>query len=85
MYREFRPDPRIQPFVECGWLRSGSATSSLRVIPDGCVDVFVTGQGDVMVAGPATTFFDLAIDDEVLAGFTVTTGCGARCDRLSGK
>ncbi|HEY2450890.1 MAG TPA: hypothetical protein VGI49_19035 [Mycobacterium sp.] len=26
MYREFRPDPKLRPFVECGWLRSGSAT-----------------------------------------------------------
>jgi hypothetical protein len=59
VYQEFRPAPRLQPFVECGWLRSGSATPSLRVIPDGCVDVFVTAQGDVMIAGPAHTFYDL--------------------------
>lgn len=53
MYREFRPDPKLRPFVECGWLRSGSATPSIRVMPDGCVDVFVTADGEVMVAGPA--------------------------------
>jgi len=27
------------------------------VMPDGCVDVFVTAQGDVMIAGPANTFY----------------------------
>ena len=59
VYREFRPDQRLAPFVECDWLRSGSATPSLRVIPDGCVDVFVTAQGDVTIAGPAHTFYDL--------------------------
>ena len=57
VYREFRPDQRLQPFVECGWLRSGLATPSIRVMPDGCVDVFVTAPGDVMIAGPANTFY----------------------------
>jgi hypothetical protein len=28
-------------------------------MPDGCADVFVTAQGDVMIAGPANTFYDL--------------------------
>lgn len=44
--------------MECGWLRSGSSARSIRVIPDGCVDVFVTADGVVMIAGPANTFFD---------------------------
>ncbi|HEY1440303.1 MAG TPA: DUF6597 domain-containing transcriptional factor [Mycobacterium sp.] len=41
MYQEFRPDRRLAPWAECGWTRSGSATRSLRVMPDGCVDLFV--------------------------------------------
>jgi AraC-like DNA-binding protein len=78
VYREFRPDRRLAPFVECGWLRSGSATRSLRVIPDGCVDVFVTAQGDVMIAGPAHTFYDLpAGDQDVLAGLRLRPGAAA--------
>ncbi|WP_371685500.1 DUF6597 domain-containing transcriptional factor [Mycobacterium sp. MFM001] len=39
MYQEFRPDRRLRPFVECGWVRSAAATT--RVLPDGCVDLFV--------------------------------------------
>ena len=78
MYREFRPDQRLAPFVECGWLRSGSATPSIRVIPDGCVDVFVTAQGDVMIAGPAHTFYDLPTGDrDVLAGLRLRPGAAA--------
>jgi AraC-like DNA-binding protein len=78
MYREFRPDHGLRPFVECGWLRSGSATPAIRVMPDGCVDVFVTAQGDVMIAGPANTFYDLpAGDQDVLAGLRLRPGAAA--------
>jgi AraC-like DNA-binding protein len=78
MYREFRPDPRLAPFVECGWLRSASAIPSIRVIPDGCADVFVTARGDLMVAGPADTFYDLPAGvDDVLAGLRLRPGAAA--------
>ena len=78
MYREFRPDQRLRPFVECGWLRSGSATPAVRVMPDGCVDIFVTAQGDVMIAGPANTFYDLPADQQdILAGLRLRPGAAA--------
>jgi AraC-like DNA-binding protein len=78
VYREFRPDPRLAPFVECGWLRSGSATPSIRVMPDGCVDVFATAQGHVMIAGPADTFYDVpAGDQDMLAGLRLRPGAAA--------
>jgi AraC-like DNA-binding protein len=62
MYQEFRPDQRLGLLVECGWVRSASPARSLRVMPDGCVDLFVSSQGEVMIAGPATTFYDLRAD-----------------------
>ena len=78
VYREFRADRRLRYFVECGWLRSGSATSSIRVMPDGCVDVFVTANGDVMVAGPVHTFYELpAGNQDVLAGLRLRPGAAA--------
>ena len=78
MYREVRPDERLLPFVECGWLRSGSLAPSIRVMPDGCVDVFVTADGVVTIAGPASTFFDLpAGDNDVLAGLRLRPGAAA--------
>jgi AraC-like DNA-binding protein len=51
---------------------------SIRVMPDGCVDVFVTAQGDVMIAGPADTFYNMpAGDQDVLAGLRLRPGAAA--------
>lgn len=75
MYQEFRPARRLWPLVECGWARSGSATRSLQVMPDGCVDLFVSSRGAVMIAGAATAFYDLDADEEcVLAGLRLRPG-----------
>jgi Domain of unknown function (DUF6597) len=78
MYQEFRPDRRLAPLVECGWARSGSPTRTLRVMPDGCVDLFVSSSGDVMIAGPATTFYDLRADNQsIFAGLRLRPGTAA--------
>jgi AraC-like DNA-binding protein len=82
LYREYRPDRRLAPLVECGWARSASATGFIRVIPDGCVDLFVSSQGpgrcQAMIAGPATTFYDLRADKNcVLAGLRFRPGTAA--------
>ena len=48
------------------------------MIPDGCVDLFVGSQGEVMIAGPATTFYDLRADKgSVLAGLRLRPGTAA--------
>jgi AraC-like DNA-binding protein len=78
VYQEVRPDERLRPFVECGWLRSGSSARSIRVMPDGCVDIFVTADGVVTIAGPANTFFDIpAGDHDMLAGLRLRPGAAA--------
>jgi AraC-like DNA-binding protein len=78
LYQKYRPDRRLAPLVECGWARSASATGFIRVIPDGCVDLFVGSQGEVMIAGPATTFYDLRADKgSVLAGLRFRPGTAA--------
>jgi hypothetical protein len=47
-------------------------------MPGGCVDLFVGAQGAVMIAGAATTFYDLGADDEcVLAGLRMRPGAAA--------
>lgn len=47
-------------------------------MPDGCVDLFVGSRGDVMIAGPATTFYDLPPDKGcVLAGLRLRPGAAA--------
>ena len=78
LYQEFHPDKRLAPVVECAWVRSGSPTRSLRVMPDGCADLFVSSQGEVMIAGPATTFYDLRADKECMfAGLRLRPGAAA--------
>lgn len=78
LYREYRPGRRLGPFVECGWVRSGSATGLMRVLPDGCVDVYVTAQGNVLVAGPATSFYELSAENGcVLGGLRLRPGAAA--------
>jgi AraC-like DNA-binding protein len=78
VYQEYRPDRRLAPLVECGWARSVPAAGFLRVIPDGCVDLFVSSRGHAMIAGPATSFYDLHTDgDGVLAGLRLRPGSAA--------
>jgi AraC-like DNA-binding protein len=78
LYQEYRPDRRLAPLVECGWARSAPASGFIRVIPDGCVELFVSSRGQAMIAGPATTFYDLHTDgDGVLAGLRLRPGAAA--------
>lgn len=77
VYFEYRPVRALAPFVDCGWVRS-TAGGPLRVMPDGCVDLFVTAEGTVMVSGPATTFYDQCAGTEgVLAGLRLRPGAAA--------
>src|ERR1700752_2705620 len=47
-------------------------------MPDGCADLFVRSQGEVMIAGPATTFYDLHADEEgVFVGLRLRPGAAA--------
>ena len=78
LYEEYRPDRRLTPLVECGWARSAPAAGFIRVIPDGCVDVFVSSRGQALIAGPATTFYDLPAEkDGVLVGLRLRPGAAA--------
>jgi AraC-like DNA-binding protein len=78
MYQEFRPNRRVAPLVECGWARSGSAARPLRVLPDGCADLFVSSLGDVTIAGPATAFYDLSPDQACMfAGLRLRPGAAS--------
>jgi len=76
-YVEFPPLRALAPFVECGWVRSSAAGDSLRVMPDGCVDLFVSS-GGVVVSGPATTFYDHAPHAQgMLVGLRLRPGAAA--------
>jgi AraC-like DNA-binding protein len=49
-YREFAPPPGLEALVACVWV---SHDGEVRVLPDACVDVVLSG-GRLLVAGPAT-------------------------------
>ncbi|HEY3739179.1 MAG TPA: AraC family transcriptional regulator [Bryobacteraceae bacterium] len=45
MYREFRPAPHLERFVECYWHRQDSCAQPRHcVLPDGCSDILFTGE-----------------------------------------
>ena len=79
VYVEFQPVRALAPFVECGWVRSNAPPGgALRVMPDGCVDLFLTSAGTVMVSGPATTFYEQRADTEgMLVGLRLRPGAAA--------
>jgi len=53
IYREWAPDTALREHVRCVWVNDLSKTQVewLRVVPDGCADIFWTGS-NLMVAGP---------------------------------
>ncbi|UVO13685.1 AraC family transcriptional regulator [Mycobacterium sp. SVM_VP21] len=87
MYQEFRPEQRLREFVECGWVLPAPSDRATRVLPDGCVDLFVTGRGEILVAGPATRHYEVSSDTEgVLAGLRLRPGAvGSVLGRPAGE
>jgi AraC-like DNA-binding protein len=55
-YREYATRQELRSHVACSWtLRVGAEGSDpLAVIPDGCVDIIIPGDGPIFVAGPAS-------------------------------
>jgi AraC-like DNA-binding protein len=53
VYRERTPDTALREHVRCVWVNdlSESQNEWLRVVPDGCADIFWTGRS-LVVAGP---------------------------------
>jgi AraC-like DNA-binding protein len=51
-YREQPAPAGLEPWLACVWSRSGSGT--VRVLPDGCVDLIARADGSIVVAGPDT-------------------------------
>jgi AraC-like DNA-binding protein len=54
-YREFSPPSALRAAVECLWVRKRAGDASVRVLPDGCVDVVWEAGRGAVVAGPDTT------------------------------
>ncbi len=62
-YREFAPPPYLRKHVVCFWRHGASSMpATIRVIPDGCVDVFWVNDQAPHVAGPMTRPVLYAID-----------------------
>jgi AraC-like DNA-binding protein len=64
-YREHAPPPELAPWLACMWERRGEPGPSVRVVPDGCIDVVWTEGSGAQVVGPNTTAFLVAVGDGV--------------------
>jgi AraC-like DNA-binding protein len=54
-YRELEPHPALRPYVDRFWLRTpDEAVDPRRILPDGCIDILVSGSGKVSVVGTMT-------------------------------
>ena len=77
-YREHPAPAALAPWLECAWERSGIAGASVRVLPDGCIDIVWTEGRGVRVVGPNTTAFVVALEDGVrVAGVRMRPGGAA--------
>jgi AraC-like DNA-binding protein len=52
-YHEFSPPAALRDLIECAWVVHGPP-ASVRVLPDGCMDL-ISMDGRIVVAGPDTT------------------------------
>jgi AraC-like DNA-binding protein len=52
-YREWAPGADLAPRVACLWSRRSGRAGSVRIVPDGCIDV-IWGPDGPFVAGPDT-------------------------------
>jgi AraC-like DNA-binding protein len=50
IYREFAPSPDVWAVVACTWTGHAGWRRSMRVLPDGCVDIVWNGQALLVVA-----------------------------------
>jgi AraC-like DNA-binding protein len=75
-YLEQPPPGGLEPWLACVWSRSGSGT--VRVLPDGCVDLIARADGSVLVAGPDTRPHLTAIQPQApVVGVRLRTGAAA--------
>ena len=76
MYREFLPPPHLRHAIACLWMRRGTG-EPVRIIPDGCVDVFWCRSAGARIAGPDTRhWFSTPGTDERIVGVRLRPGAG---------
>jgi AraC-like DNA-binding protein len=69
-YREFAPPRHLRKHVVCFWRHGASSmATTVRVIPDGCVDVFWVNDQAPHVAGPMTrpVYYPIDAGTEIVA------------------
>ena len=62
-YREHPAPPGLEPWLVCTWERVGDAPS-VRVLPDGCIDVLCRPGVGSQIVGANTTAFVVPVADE---------------------
>jgi AraC-like DNA-binding protein len=73
-YREHPPPAALAPWLVCTWERVGDAPS-VRVLPDGCIDVLYNRGGESQIVGANTTAFVVpVVDDTYMLGARLRPG-----------
>jgi AraC-like DNA-binding protein len=79
-YREFHTAGPLALRIECLWTLQPEASresSAKRVFPDNCMDIYFIGDQPAMVAGPATTAYELDIPaGQAVFGLRLSPGAG---------
>lgn len=56
-YAEHAPPPALLPWVQCTWEQRSALDLTVRVVPDGCMDVvWIEGTGTMLVGANTTAF-----------------------------
>jgi AraC-like DNA-binding protein len=77
-YREHPPSRALAPWVVCTWERSDGGADPVRVLPDGCIDIIWTQDGEATVIGPNTTAFVVTLKEHThVVGVRMRPGAAA--------
>lgn len=75
MYQEIQPHPLLRPYIETYWMSEDYAEDgdefSLRVMPDGCVDIIFTFEEGLLIpllVGTMTSYQDVSYKGKVKIG-----------------
>lgn len=75
MYQELQPHPLLHPYIETYWISEDYTEEedafSLRVLPDGCVDIIFTFEGErlkPLLVGTMTSYLDVLYKGRIKIG-----------------
>lgn len=77
VYREYRPDPAVTAAVACTWQAAAGWPRSMRLLPDGCLDLVWDGQHARVVRPAARPVRRLVGETAIVTGIRIRPGWAA--------